>query len=126
MSNNNTLYYIQIGLGPKRRVSKAEFIAAEQAAGFRPKIQGEVATAGFGGNGITGSIVYNATDEEAGTDKERVALRQRITEMTVTDACACTDLEKLRQEGHPELAYLIERNLDDQTRIRELIQFVDV
>jgi hypothetical protein len=115
-------YYVALGDGPMRQVSKDEYVAAERAAGFYPKsrTEGQVATAGFGGNGISGKVVYNEPPSE------RQQLKDRIKEMTVTNACACTDLEKLRQEGHPELAYLIERMLDDQTRIKELIQFVDV
>ena len=39
-----------------QEVTKEEFIAAERAAGFRPKSGDGIATSGFSGSGVSGSI----------------------------------------------------------------------
>jgi len=41
-----------------QEVTKEEFIQAERAAGFRPKYGDGLATGGFLGNGVSGSIKY--------------------------------------------------------------------
>jgi hypothetical protein len=56
-------YFIAFGDGPEREVTRAEFIAAEQTAGFRSKFgPGTVATGGFSGSGIRGRVVSPAGD----------------------------------------------------------------
>jgi hypothetical protein len=64
-------YFLTLGDGPQREVSMAEFVAVERAVGFhntmgRPDLP---ATAGFGANGVHGSVMYVGPDsEEDGSD----------------------------------------------------------
>jgi hypothetical protein len=53
------LYFLKLGDGPYRHVSKSEWVSAERSAGFQPKGEdrGQPATGGFGGSaGVDGSI----------------------------------------------------------------------
>ena len=50
-----TKYYVKLDGGDWREVSMQEYISAEKAVGFRSKFGPDhIATASFGGNGISG------------------------------------------------------------------------
>ena len=52
-------YYLKADFQKEaQEVTKEEFITAERAAGFRPKYGDGLATGGFSGNGVNGSIKY--------------------------------------------------------------------
>jgi hypothetical protein len=52
-------YYLSSDVHPEKEVTEAEFIRAEQNAGFRSKAgPGHVATGGFSGAGMHGRVVY--------------------------------------------------------------------
>lgn len=51
-------YFLSLGGGPKREVTKAEWVAAERSAGFRGGRPGEPSTGGFGNGSINGTIEY--------------------------------------------------------------------
>lgn len=59
-------YYLTVGDGPEREVSKAEFVSAERAAGFRNTMgqPSEPATAAFGGHGVSGRVKYGVTEDQ--------------------------------------------------------------
>jgi hypothetical protein len=59
-------YFIKLGDGEFREVTKREWISAERSAGFVPKLSSldpkymdTCATASFSGNGIHGRIEYH-------------------------------------------------------------------
>jgi hypothetical protein len=57
-------YYLQLGNGPEREVTESEFIAAEQACGFYPKVGcGPIATSGFSMGDVHGRVKY--VDDDA-------------------------------------------------------------
>ena len=52
-------YYLKADFQKEyQEVTKEEFIQAERAAGFNPKYGDGLATGGFSGNGVSGSIKY--------------------------------------------------------------------
>ena len=61
-------YWLSVAGLPKQEATREQFIQAERAAGFRPKGGGNgLATGGFHGGGVSGSITYEK--EEAGGRK---------------------------------------------------------
>ena len=48
-----------------QEVTRDEFIQAERCAGFRPKAGNGVATGGFGGGGVSGSIRLKSPPKES-------------------------------------------------------------
>lgn len=66
--NGEPKYYLTHSQLGTKQVTKAEWIKAERAAGFRPKCSSDhpsywtqCATGGFSGNGISGHIVYTGS-----------------------------------------------------------------
>lgn len=51
-------YFLTLAGGPKREVTKAEWVAAERSAGFRGGRPGEPSTGGFGNGYVNGSMEY--------------------------------------------------------------------
>jgi hypothetical protein len=68
---NTTRYWLQIVGMPWQEATEEQFIAAERAAGFRPKSGTGSATGGFSGGGINGKITTGEiTAERYGHDQE--------------------------------------------------------
>jgi hypothetical protein len=59
---NEYHYFLKEGDGPERQVTKAEYVAAERAAGFYNRIgqPAETATGRFGADGISGRQVWTS------------------------------------------------------------------
>lgn len=71
-------YWVRLGDGPEREVTKAEFIAAERAAGFYSKFgPNEVATAAFSNGRISGRTEV-VDDKRAFEDTLRILKREGL------------------------------------------------
>lgn len=59
------VYYLSHPVFGEKECTREQFIAAERAAGFRPKSNDpdEVATGGFNGGGMTGRVSYRTVQE---------------------------------------------------------------
>jgi hypothetical protein len=64
-----------------QEVTKEQFMEAEKNAGFHSKFEGEPVTAGFGGSGIQGKIVYENKKELGIKDKVVVKPKQNIKKL---------------------------------------------
>lgn len=60
------IFFIRIGEGDEREVTRAEWIVVERAAGFRPKMAFDdpkymetCATGGFSGQGLSGRVAHS-------------------------------------------------------------------
>lgn len=93
-------------------VTRTQFIAAEQAAGFRSKFgPNHPATGGFGGGGMRGRVEYvteQSRPEQTGSETESetvpCGLCGTATRMKSTKRCdRCWELER-RIEASPEIA----------------------
>ena len=58
MTDTTIRYFLSLGGGPKREVTKAEWVAAERSAGFTGGRPGEPSTGGFGNGSISGTLEY--------------------------------------------------------------------